>query len=335
MLISCEPARNGMRIPASITMQQTLASQLRTLPRDFYQLSGLRLGMVWHEPAKGRRRDVLPLLCPLARRACAGPGRLPPACRDCHRQGWWLSFAAGLGEQKMRGRCGAHSIFGLVTSDGTPLLTLVAQGRLAAQPPGRVTGPKPVGFRKPTLPLAPVITKEAFERAGVLLRLILQSLEATVQAANVLLATEQRLREMEKRIAHLQREPGRRGRDVPADPLVPDHAPNGRAACRTVQTMLDFIHCHFHRPMTLGELAARLHKNADYLAHIFSLNVGVTFSRYLLELRLAKAEELLRDPRACVCEVAAAVGFASADHFRHAFKAHAGASPSAWREAET
>ncbi len=97
--------------------------------------------------------------------------------------------------------------------------------------------------------------------------------------------------------------------------------------------MIELIHRHYHRPITLGELAAMLQMNADYLAHLFSLNVGTTFTRYLLELRLARAKELLRDPRARVCEVAAAVGFASADHFRHVCKARIGQAPSAWRQA--
>ena len=93
--------------------------------------------------------------------------------------------------------------------------------------------------------------------------------------------------------------------------------------------MIELIHRHYHRPITLGELAAMLQMNADYLAHLFSLNVGTTFTRYLLELRLTRAKELLRDPRARVCEVAAAVGFASADHFRHVCKARIGQAPSA------
>jgi AraC-like DNA-binding protein len=40
---------------------------------------------------------------------------------------------------------------------------------------------------------------------------------------------------------------------------------------------------------------------------------------------------MLADPRNRVSEVASAVGFASTDAFRHAFKARQGASPSHWR----
>jgi two-component system response regulator YesN len=57
----------------------------------------------------------------------------------------------------------------------------------------------------------------------------------------------------------------------------------------------------------------------------------VTFHHFLEEVRLSKARELLRDPRNRVGEVADAAGYASPDSFRHAFKAHEGLSPDAWR----
>jgi two-component system response regulator YesN len=64
---------------------------------------------------------------------------------------------------------------------------------------------------------------------------------------------------------------------------------------------------------------------------LFSQTTGVTFHQFLEEVRLSKARELLRDPRNRVSEVADAEGYASPDAFRHAFKAHEGLSPEAWR----
>ena len=69
----------------------------------------------------------------------------------------------------------------------------------------------------------------------------------------------------------------------------------------------------------------------QYLSVLFSQTTGVTFHQFLEEVRLSKARELLRDPRNRVREVAGAAGYASPDSFRHAFKAHEGLSPEAWR----
>src|ERR1019366_6236191 len=98
-----------------------------------------------------------------------------------------------------------------------------------------------------------------------------------------------------------------------------------------LQAILDYLHQHYDRPLSLKELAATFKLNPDYLAHLFAQTMGLRFHDYLQELRLAKARELLLDPRQHICGVAGAVGFASAHHFRHAFKAHEGVAPSTWR----
>ena len=105
----------------------------------------------------------------------------------------------------------------------------------------------------------------------------------------------------------------------------------GSRARKLIEVMLDHVHQHSHRPTSLGELASAMRMNASYLSAMFSQTTGVTFHQFLAEVRLSKAKELLRDPRNRVGEVARAAGYASPDAFRHAFKAHEGLSPEAWR----
>ena len=105
----------------------------------------------------------------------------------------------------------------------------------------------------------------------------------------------------------------------------------GSHAQELVKTMLDFVHHHYHRPVSLDDLASAMRMNASYLSALFSQTTGVTFHQFLKEVRLSKARDLLRDPRNRIGEVACASGYASPDAFRHAFKAHQGLSPEAWR----
>jgi two-component system response regulator YesN len=105
----------------------------------------------------------------------------------------------------------------------------------------------------------------------------------------------------------------------------------GSHAQRLVDVMLDFVHQHYHRPVSLDDLASAMRMNASYLSALFSQTTGVTFHQFLEEVRLSKAKALLRDPRNRVGEAARAAGYASPDAFRHAFKAHEGLSPEAWR----
>jgi two-component system response regulator YesN len=60
--------------------------------------------------------------------------------------------------------------------------------------------------------------------------------------------------------------------------------------------------------------------------------IGIPFKSYLTELRLRKAKELLGDSGKAVSDVAFAVGYASEERFRSAFKKATGLSPRTWRE---
>jgi AraC-like DNA-binding protein len=171
---------------------------------------------------------------------------------------------------------------------------------------------KGLGLRLPTLLLqqpAPASRagKQAFARAVGLARLILHDLEATLKA-------ESGLR--------------RDGHGAPAARTPPTR---GNHRQHLVEAMLDYIQQHYARPMQLSDLARALDLNAAYVSDLFSRTVGVTFHHYLEELRLAKAKELLRDPRKRVAEVARAVGYTNPNHFRSVFSLRVGRPPSAWR----
>jgi YesN/AraC family two-component response regulator len=105
----------------------------------------------------------------------------------------------------------------------------------------------------------------------------------------------------------------------------------GSHARKLVEAMLDFVHQHYHRPISLNDLASAMRKNASYLSVLFSQTTGLTFHHFLEEVRLSKAKALLRDPRNLICEVACVTGYVSPDSFRRAFKAHEGLSPESWR----
>lgn len=133
--------------------------------------------------------------------------------------------------------------------------------------------------------------------------------------------------------AALAAKPAHRERDQPspnADPTlrISSDDTHGNAI---VRMMLDYVQTHYQRPMGLADVAAALKMNASYLSHLFSTSTGTSFHHHLANLRLEKAKEFLRDPTMRVCEVAAAAGYSSANHFNNVFKFRFGLSPSAWR----
>ena len=96
--------------------------------------------------------------------------------------------------------------------------------------------------------------------------------------------------------------------------------------------MIERIELDYGKPITLQHYARELGMNAAYVSALFSRAMGVPFKTYLTRLRLRKAKELLGDPAKTVSEVAYAVGYASENRFRLAFKKAIGLCPRLWRE---
>jgi len=80
-------------------------------------------------------------------------------------------------------------------------------------------------------------------------------------------------------------------------------------------------------PPTLSILAKEVGCSSFYLSRIFSDNTGMTISRYLRNLRLERAAELLRAGDCNVTEAALSVGYSSLSHFSKAFAEMFGACP--------
>jgi AraC-like DNA-binding protein len=103
----------------------------------------------------------------------------------------------------------------------------------------------------------------------------------------------------------------------------PEHSVRAALAC---------IFESYSQGVTLKQCAEHVGLNAAYLSALFSRSVGVPFKTYLTEVRMEKARELLSDPAKTVSDVAFAVGYASENRFRSAFRHVTGLSPSMWRQ---
>jgi two-component system response regulator YesN len=98
-----------------------------------------------------------------------------------------------------------------------------------------------------------------------------------------------------------------------------------------VHDVLDRIYREYGQPLTLQTCAQELHVSPVYLSTLFSRLVGLPFKTCLTTVRMEKACELLSDPLWSISQVARAVGYASDNRFRTAFKKVIGVCPTKWR----
>ena len=85
------------------------------------------------------------------------------------------------------------------------------------------------------------------------------------------------------------------------------------------------------RPVSISDMARAAGLSESHLHRCFLRHCGTTPHRFLLDTRLARARELLRDTTLSVKEIAARCGFPDAPSFGRAFRNRAGVSPGAWR----
>jgi AraC-like DNA-binding protein len=293
---------------------QLVASTLRW----FENLSGLPLHVVWHDPLVFGPSGAVPLACPNARSQQRQINALPAPCQMCIEQRWRPATLNSEQPQCFTGHCGRANCCAVVQWETSRPLVLVLQAGISS---ARC-------LRKAALTST---NAPAFQRAVTLLRWLHGGLQSTLQ--NFMLQKELararlRLQNFETEEARLRKALHHRIPEMGAKPV---RGSNGTRAQQIVQVMLDYVHEHYQRPMSLGEVAQALDMNASYLSDLFSRTAGITFHHYLDELRLARAETLLRDPRLPVCEVASAAGYASAAYFRQVFKHYHGLPPSRWK----
>lgn len=84
---------------------------------------------------------------------------------------------------------------------------------------------------------------------------------------------------------------------------------------------------NLENPPSLQEIARQVGCSPFHLSRIFTRTTGQTITRYLRQLRLERAAELLESGRFNVTETAMEVGYNSLSHFSKAFAEHFGHCP--------
>ncbi len=96
--------------------------------------------------------------------------------------------------------------------------------------------------------------------------------------------------------------------------------------------MLEYIKQNIANPdMGLSDLSAQFGMTEKYISIYLKEKGGVHFSEFLESLRIARANELLRETDISIAEVAAQVGYVNVNSFRRCYQRVQGVSPSTYR----
>ena len=109
-------------------------------------------------------------------------------------------------------------------------------------------------------------------------------------------------------------------------------APKNVAGGR-LRRVVEYMNANLGEDLSLSQLAALTGLSAPHFARAFRLATGEPPHRYLVRLRIERAQELLERATLPIIEVGLCCGFQSPSYFATTFKKLTGMSPRAWRVA--
>ncbi len=95
-----------------------------------------------------------------------------------------------------------------------------------------------------------------------------------------------------------------------------------------VQSIIEYMENGYNEDISLDRIAKNMYVSPVYISKIFKEETGDSPINYLIKIRLAKAEEMLKESTLSIKAVAQRVGYNDAYHFSKLFKKYYGISPS-------
>lgn len=101
----------------------------------------------------------------------------------------------------------------------------------------------------------------------------------------------------------------------------------GRLPKYKLQQTIDYIHAYLDSDLSLNKLAALIQMSPHYFSRLFKKTTGFTPHQYVINCRIEKAKNLLKQGQLSIAEIAKEVGFVDQSHLHRYFKGKVGITP--------
>jgi AraC family transcriptional regulator len=100
---------------------------------------------------------------------------------------------------------------------------------------------------------------------------------------------------------------------------------------RQLQQILEYIHAHLERDIKLADLAGSIGMSQFHFSHLFKQSIGTSPYQYLLQQRIERAKQLLKQTNRSIVDIAFCCGFNSHSHLSKQFRQLTGMTPKSYR----
>ena len=105
----------------------------------------------------------------------------------------------------------------------------------------------------------------------------------------------------------------------------------GGLPSRQIQQILDYIDAHLDREIKLSDLAQLLEMSQFHFSRLFKQSIGISPYQYLIQQRVGRAKQLLKQTDRLITDIALECGFSSHSHLSKQFRQLTGMSPRTYR----
>jgi two-component system response regulator YesN len=95
----------------------------------------------------------------------------------------------------------------------------------------------------------------------------------------------------------------------------------------TVRKIINYIAASYSSDISLEQIAGKLGITPDYLSHLFTKEVGISFSAYIKKYRIGIAKKMMLDSKCRIREIGEKTGYGDPKYFSKVFKEVTGLSP--------
>ena len=106
--------------------------------------------------------------------------------------------------------------------------------------------------------------------------------------------------------------------------ILPDQI---QASSILVKKTVDYITHFYAGKVSLEEIAAQLKVTPEYISHLFTKDIGISFSDYLKKYRIDMAKKIMQTSNDKMYQIGGKVGYKDPKYFNRMFKEVTGLSP--------